>query len=447
MSNYCVGPQSSRRARASLYLAAAISALLLILFVGIHIKSHIFKSRPKQTSRDSLSAELLEAARQGDTGQISTLLNQGADHKDQALLLAAQQGKSEAVKLLLDRGANLEARDSNGGTAVILAAGYPQTAALKILLDHGANGEARDNNHETALINAARSGNADSISVLLSRVTFTAEERKEALFVASESEPLVIEVPASALPRTQVQANPPGPVLSPPDYAGAVRLLLEGSGMSVDVREDDDQETPLTRAAAFGQTRTVRMLLGMGASVHARDQGGDTPLLAAACECAVVDMPDTEESMELLLDSGANIEASDKSGDTPLMRAASWGRTENVKLLLDRGARIDAANGAGDTALTIATGGDISLTQDTVMLLVRRGANVNVTNHGGSTPLILALASPAYGDKTALVRLLLASGADLRATNAQGQTALSLAKQSGSDSVVKLLQSALAKYH
>src|SRR5579872_5109662 len=98
VSNNYVDPQSSRRVGASLYIATDISALLFVLFVGIRIERHIFKTHSKQaSSRDSLDAELLKAAQQGAAGRISTLLDQGADRKDQALLVAAQQGKSEAI--------------------------------------------------------------------------------------------------------------------------------------------------------------------------------------------------------------------------------------------------------------------------------------------------------------------------------------------------------------
>ena len=72
-------------------------------------------------------AELLNAARKGQTQQVATLITKGAaiesTEKDgrTALMLAAQRGHAETVKLLLDRGAKADARDRQGWTAYALA--------------------------------------------------------------------------------------------------------------------------------------------------------------------------------------------------------------------------------------------------------------------------------------------------------------------------------------
>lgn len=400
----------------------------------------------QSSSHESLNSELLKAAQQGDTTRISTLLDEGADQKDEALLRAAQQGKSGAVKLLLDRGADIEARDRNGDTAVILTAGYPRADALHLLLDRGANAEATNNNHETALTEAARRGYASSISLLLARGTFAAEEKEEALFAAAESEPMtiVVKMPPGGIPPRIETDGYHGPM---PDWAGTVKVLLQEGGMSVDVRHDG--ETLLMHAAEFGQTDTVKMLLAMGANVDAAGDSGATPLLAAACNCAVIDMPDTLESMRLLLDAGANVEARDKDGETPLMRAARWGQNDNVKLLLDRGAKIDSRNNHGDTALILAAAADYGSPANTVKLLVERGANVNAVNQDGNTPLILLASAPYYtsnSDISGTVGLLLAHGADPRPTNRKGQTALSAARRSRQAAAISLLEDSLAKY-
>lgn len=419
--------------------------LPLIVALGAAFTFAMRSGSQQSSSLQSLNSELLKAAEQGDTGLISTLLDEGANLKDEALLRAAQQEKSDAVKLLLDRGANIEARDINGNTPVILAPGCPQIDALKLLLDRGANLEASNHNHETALTEAARRGCLASISLLLARGTFTDDEKKKALFAAAESEPPVITVgmPPADMPPSTNNDTYHGPIA---DWPGAVKILLQDGGMSVDVRYGG--ETLLMHAAEFGQTDAVKMLLEMGASVDAADASGNTPLLVAACNCVVIDMPDTLESMELLLDAGANVQATNQNGDTPLMRAAAWGQADNAKLLLGRGAKIDERNNDGDTALTLAAKADYGSPADTLKLLVERGASVNAMNHDGNTSLILLASAPYYrsdSDTSGSVRLLLARGADPRVTNHRGETALSAARRARQAGVVSLLQEALAK--
>lgn len=147
------------------------------------------------------------------------------------------------------------------------------------------------------------------------------------------------------------------------DYARTVGLLLD-SGVSLEARGEMG-DTPLIRAASFGQTAAVKLLLQRGANVEAKDEGGNTPLTAAACSCAIVDMPDTFDSIRLLIQKKANVNARTNGGSTALMAAAAGGRTEIAQLLLDSTAEIDARNKDGETALLIAASGSALATADT----------------------------------------------------------------------------------
>lgn len=69
--------------------------------------------------------------------------------------------------------------------------------------------------------------------------------------------------------------------------------------------------TPLHRAAYYGLTDLVKLLLAHGADVHATEEVGWTPLHYAAA----MSHP---EIVELLLTEGADIDAKDNGGDTPL---------------------------------------------------------------------------------------------------------------------------------
>jgi len=117
--------------------------------------------------------------------------------------------------------------------------------------------------------------------------------------------------------------------------------------------------------------------------------------MLAACECAVVDMPETLESMKLLVKNGQT--------STPEQRwkngadgAAFAGRSENMPILLDNGARVDARDQRGNTALLISAGSGPYVgsgavdTVEPVKLLLARGADLKARNKNGETALMLA---------------------------------------------------------
>ncbi len=173
------------------------------------------------------------------------------------------------------------------------------------------------------LIEAAQLGDASQVELLLARRP-NRKARNEAVFVAAQSLGLF-------LPST------PGEKVDDPGlaYARVVRLLL-GHGATLEARDESGQ-TPLIAAARHGETEVVKLLLKKGAKVEARNTGGETALIAAACMCPIIDQPETYDSIRLLLEKGAAIEATDKEGGTALMNAAAWGRDDNAKLLLDKG--------------------------------------------------------------------------------------------------------------
>jgi ankyrin repeat protein len=113
-------------------------------------------------------------------------------------------------------------------------------------------------------------------------------------------------------------------------------------------------------AAWAGRTENIRFLLDHGANIDARDNVGDTALLASAGAGAMsaVGVIYTVEPMKLLLARGADINARNNNGDTALTLAAATGGYEDlatVKLLLRSGADPAARNNKGDSALALAT--------------------------------------------------------------------------------------------
>jgi len=276
------------------------------------------------------------------------------------------------------------------------------------------------------LIEAAQFGDVKLVESLLAHRA----DRKtlnEALLVAARSEPLVQGVNG----QKDVDL----------DYSTIAKLLLK-KGASIEAR--DEYSTALISAAGHGETAVVRLLLEKNADIEAIGSNGLTALIAAACNCLIIDMPDTDDSVRLLLDKGANIEAKDKQGRTALIAAAGWGRASILEILLDRGANIEAADNQGNTALLISAKGSALPTADAVQVLLVKGADIEARDNNGETALMLAASNGGFED-VKIVKMLLSRGPDVRAKDKRGRTALNMAAGKGRTEIVSLLRAATAK--
>jgi ankyrin repeat protein len=290
---------------------------------------------------------------------------------DKELFQAVAKGDIGAVRVLLTNGADLEAKDDRGDTPMIVAAGNHNVAAVKLLLEKGADVSARNNYEETALIEAARSMDPELLRVLLDGSP-DIKDKNAALFEAAESAPVVrqmADVPAILNGHNEqtAAAVPEAP------WVKSVRRLLD-SGANIEAK-DEEGDTPLIRAASFGQTETFELLLERGAKINVRDKRGMTPLIAAACACAVATMNSTYDIMRILLEKGTDVNARTRDGTTALMMAAgSPDDPASVKLLLSRGADPMAKNHQGRTAMTFAKDSPFP---EKVRLLKRAMANAH----------------------------------------------------------------------
>ncbi|XP_049821633.1 poly [ADP-ribose] polymerase tankyrase isoform X3 [Aethina tumida] len=224
-----------------------------------------------------------------------------------------------------------------------------------------------------------------------------------------------------------------------------VRTLI--TPQTVNARDTAGRKsTPLHFAAGYGRRDVVEFLLGAGASIQARDDGGLHPL-HNACSFGHADV------VRLLLEAGANPNTRDNWNYTPLHEAAIKGKIDVCIALLQHGADVNVRNTEGKTALEVADASTRPVLtgeyrKDELLEAARSGAEdrllallnpLNVNCHASdgrrSTPLHLA----AGYNRNRVVQLLLQNGADVHAKDKGGLVPLHNACSYGHFEVTEML--------
>jgi len=346
---------------------------------------------------------LVEAARKQDQGAIRALLNQKTDVNARAsdgstaLLWLAHWNDFDTADLLLRAGADANLANDFRMTPLSEACTNASAALVRLLLKSGANPNTAIATGETPLMTCAKTGNADAVRMLI--------EYGAAVNVKEPSQN------QTALMWAAAERHP-----------DMVKALIESHA---DLQAHTKQGfTPLHFAARVGDLESVKLLLAAGVDVNLLTQSsepegprsgggsGYTPLLVAAMRAQV-------ETALYLLDHGAdpNISA---SGMTPLHWAStSWeGFASNPVYGFQ-----DPMSGIPDRQSKLRL----------VKALLAHGANVNArmtkrqpsfatgyTDSVGATPFLLA----ASVDDVDMMRILLAAGADPKIATATNATAI-----------------------
>jgi serine/threonine-protein phosphatase 6 regulatory ankyrin repeat subunit B len=209
-----------------------------------------------------------------------------------ALMIASRFGFAEIVEALLDAGAQIDKQDARGVPALFLAAENGHAGIVKLLLARGADPLFKTTDATKFLFGAVVGGNTEIISLALQYPFQISAESKY----------------------------------------GSTLLLVASRQRRADIAEK---------------------LIELGADVNVADEGGTTPLIAAA---PYDDNPGPvgTKLISLLLRHGANVDAADNNGSTALMGASLDGDLEVVKLLVGAGANVSTTDVKGRTAISLA---------------------------------------------------------------------------------------------
>ena len=145
-----------------------LSVILLLTFLPV-LSNAQSKSgtQEKPKTPEELKAEadatFLDSIEKGDASTFYSLLESGADvdakksNGTTALMVAANNDRPELLKALISRGAEVNAKNNFGNTALINAASFGQVEMVRDLLIAGANVKAKNESGWSALKFALKS--------------------------------------------------------------------------------------------------------------------------------------------------------------------------------------------------------------------------------------------------------------------------------------------------
>lgn len=135
-------------------------------------KKRLQAEKPNQISQNI--DLLFDAALDGNIETIKQFIKNGFDinqpnpDEQSLLMLAGFNGHTALCEYLIKNGALIEARESNGRTALMFASTGPFPETVKLLLQNDANPNSIDRlEHFTSLMHAAAEGHFEVVKILL----------------------------------------------------------------------------------------------------------------------------------------------------------------------------------------------------------------------------------------------------------------------------------------
>lgn len=409
------------------------------------------------------------------------MLEQGADPNERVqgytpLMVAAQRGNMVAMELLLEAGAEVNACSPAGETPLSLALRQPphvvewllrhgatipepgspehrellgqvmhcKAGCFELVLQAGLDPNTRMEDGSTLLMSAVANERVEMVRMLLEAgadVNASTPGGRTALGMAmrgrtvGKAEEKRVEImrmllEAGVNPLLTVHGSNAFHAAAWGSRAQALFLLVEQCPQGLEA-PDDQGRTPLMIAAQAGDEETLRVLLALGANVHARDRAGHG-VLSYAARCRRGGEYHLNR-LKLLVENGVRLS---EDGPMALIAASQSGTEPAVRWLVAAGLDARATVGdSGNTLLHLATHNEHG---GVVEALIEGGADVNAKNVVGHTPLHFAMTG-FNPNRWHVISVLLREGADPYLCNNFDQNAIEWARPEIRAKLLKLL--------
>jgi len=309
------------------------------------------------------------------------------------LHLAVAQGHHEWAAKLMNAGANLTTQNYDGNTPLHLACRNGDEALANLLISKMIYIDLRNDKEQTPLHFAAQSGSWETYQLLVER----------------GANPRAYDEDGNHILHFAVYK----------ENAEFTKKLLKTDVVSQIFLPNRRKATVLHSAAAFGDRKTLELILDYDLDVTDKDYKGRTPLHFAAKFGNV-----ETTSCLLQLNDNKLLKARTNRSLTAFHYAAQFLPLDSLKEFIEYGAKINTIDYKGRSALFYAIDGRCGTTYRNLMYLLCHGADTQIYNTKGQAPVHYA----AFCGSTGALRRLLCSSNDFDLPDSQGRTPLDIAK-------------------